>query len=287
MNSRRFIILSVWALFWLGCNGLSSDEPANLHQLPIEELILMIKNGQLPSLESAKLKDEHGNTISSDSLITLQKTGNYFADFFLNDSAEIVEARIRAITEADKKLMNEVSRNGRSSQIKIWEVDCNQQKVLLEEVLIRDQQVRTNGIVSDFNANRDNLALVISIIEKCGMPTLEEVDSIHMEAVWQIFQHAADQKYRKKYFRALKSAAKRGDLNAGEVARMEDRILASDGQPQRYGTYIIQDLATNNWTLYELEAPERVDARRSEVGLGPLAEYLQGWQIPFSTPQIR
>lgn len=117
------------------------------------------------------------------------------------------------------------------------------------------------------------------------MPTLEEVDSSHMQILWEVFQYAASQKYRKKYFHQLKAAAMRGDLNLYDVVSLEDRILASDGQPQRYGTYLTFDRETDAWQLYQLEAPEEVDARRRKVGLGPLRDSLAHQGLSFDVPQ--
>lgn len=128
---------------------------------------------------------------------------------------------------------------------------------------------------------------VMSMLRDHQYPaTLEEVDSLHMKAVWQIFQHAAGQKYRKKYFKQLKTAAHRGDLDPAEVAQMEDRILVADGQPQRYGTYLKYDWPSKTYELYEMEAPELVDSRRSEVGLGPICEFLKEYRVDFSIAQI-
>lgn len=279
MMRRNFLFIAVLVLLWSCGDSIAEQEP--LSKLPSRDLITLIKDNQWPSLDSVRIKDMHGHLISVDSLKALQITGMYFADFYLNKAGKIVETRLRPITDEDKDLMNG------NYPPRIFEVDCSQQEILLEQVLKRDQEVRTNGIISDFNANRENLELVISVIERCGMPTLEEVDSLHMEAIWQIFQHAASQKYRKKYFKHLKSAARRGDLNPAEVANMEDRILVADGQPQRYGTYLIHDRDTRTLSLYDLEAPEKVDARRATVGLGPISEFLIEYGIEFQVPQIQ
>lgn len=288
MMFKRLPLLSVFLCLLLACGeDLSTEAVDPLHRMPDDDFIDLVRSNNFPALDSVVIRDMHYNIISRDSFEILQMAGLYFPELFVNDQGKIIEIRVRVTTDADQKLMDRLSGKSQSSEIRILEVDCRQQSILLEQVLERDSAVRANGITSDFEANRANLEVVISIIENCGMPTLEEVDSLHMEAVWQIFQHAASQKYRKKYFKHLKSAAGRGDLKASEVAKMEDRILVADGQPQRYGTYLHFDRATDAYELYDLEAPERVDARRAEVGLGPIREFLAGYGVDFAVAQIQ
>lgn len=279
MEIKRLFLYVIWVLLLPACNGSAGDD-GPLYKLPAEDLVELIRNEQLPPLEVVTLRDGNGHLISADSLIALQQTGEYFADFFLNQEGDIVEARLRPITIEDRELLS-----GRSKRVRLHNIDCSRKKMLLQLVYHRHQQVIKKGILTDRDANQRNLETVISIIEMCGMPTREEVDSIHMDAIWQIFQHVAGQKYRKKYFKELKSAAGRGDLDPVAVARLEDRILAADGQPQLYGTYLTQDPQTEVWVLYDLEAPEQVDVRRMRVGMGPLSEELQQWGIDFAVQQ--
>ncbi|PHN07742.1 hypothetical protein CRP01_04925 [Flavilitoribacter nigricans DSM 23189 = NBRC 102662] len=285
--TKRLLPALLIAFFYLACGDLTSDVSGKLYKLPTEEMILLIRNQELPSLEGLIIKDKYGNQISTDSLMALQDADEYIPDLYVDAEGTIVEFRLRPMTPEDKQLMNDIHKYGRSSEIRVVDVDCTRQRALLELVEKRNREVRTHGITSDLQANRDNLEMVISIIEHCGMPTLEEVDSVHMATVWTIFQQAASQKYRKKYFKYLKSAAERGDLDPIEVAKLEDRILVADGQPQRYGTYLIDENSDTPWALYKLEAPEQVDARRAKVGLGPLSEELEPYGISFTVPQIQ
>lgn len=141
-----------------------------------------------------------------------------------------------------------------------------------------------NLVNFDVEVDRQNLIEVISLIEKCGMPTLKEVTQKQMDAIWLVFQHS-DNDNRKKYFTMLQKSEKNGDLTKVQIAMMQDRILMSDGKAQIYGSQITQNLQTNEWELYHLEKPESVDKRRLEVGLGPLEEYLRNWNIIFKVGQ--
>lgn len=286
MKRKAWIPLSLIIVIFLACGDHADSGSSGLTLLPQDEMFELMRNRQMPPLDAIELKEEHGRLITPDSLQTLLSSGKFTVDFYQNQEGEIVNGKVRRITEEDKKLRRKSRSMREGPDIRILFVECDQQKELLDLVLEREKKIRKNGYIVDFNAQRDNIETVISIIEQCGMPTLEVVDSIHMSAIWQVFRNDLGQKRRKQYFKHLKKAADRGDLNAGDVAGLEDQILVGDGQPQRFGTYVFQDRETGLWKLYELEAPESVDARRREVGLGPIGEYLVQWEIPFEVTQI-
>ena len=164
------------------------------------------------------------------------------------------------------------------------DVDCSKIKDLLTKTLSLDQEMRRNGSKIDSNIDRENLINVVSIIEKCGMPTLNNVDNKQMSAIWLVFQHA-DNYHRKKYLPLLKKSAENGDLRKSQLALMEDRTLMMDRKPQIYGSQVTKDSETGNWKIYNLENPESVDERRLTVGLGPLKDYVKRWNIDFNVKQ--
>ena len=156
------------------------------------------------------------------------------------------------------------------------EVDCNKKSKILSEVYISDQKIRReNNLIKYAKEDHRNQELVISIIEKCGMPTLNEVTHEQMNAIWLGLQHNADNKYRIKYFPLIEKAVKNGDLSKEQYALMKDRILMDEGKPQIFGSQI------KNGKLYDLEAPETVNERRQEMGLEPIEDYLKRFDITF------
>jgi hypothetical protein len=164
-------------------------------------------------------------------------------------------------------------------QIEMVEVDCNKKGEILDSVYRSDQRIRTTNVSFEQLGKEDhrNQELVISIIEKCGMPSLKEVNENQMRAVFLALQHT-DKKHRKKYFPLIEEAVKKGDLSKQEFALMKDRILVEEGKPQLYGSQF-----TTNGKLHELEDPDNVNERRKEMGMGPLEEYLKRNNIEFPT----
>ena len=161
-------------------------------------------------------------------------------------------------------------------QIELVEVDCNKKGEILDSVYQSDQRIRMSNVPFEQFAKEDhrNQELAISIIEKCGMPSLKEVSRKQLDAIWLALQHT-DKKYRKKYFPLIEEAVKKGDLSKQQYALMKDRILMDDGKPQLYGSQI------KNGKLYELEAPDSVNERRKEMELEPLEEYLKNFNIEY------
>jgi hypothetical protein len=155
------------------------------------------------------------------------------------------------------------------------EVDCNKKSEILNEVYISDQKIRReNNLIKYAKEDHRNQELIISIIEKCGMPTLNEVNQKQMDAIWLGLQHT-ENKYRIKYFPLIEKAVKNGDLSKEQYALMKDRILMDEGKPQIFGSQI------KNGKLYDLEEPETVNERRQEMGLEPIEDYLKRFDITF------
>jgi len=159
--------------------------------------------------------------------------------------------------------------------VDIIEVDCSKKHQILSEVYESDQRIRkSNELIKYAKEDHRNQELVISIIEKCGMPTLKEVTQKHMNAIWLGLQHS-NKKIRKKYFPKIEKAVENGDLSKQQYALMKDRILMDEGKSQIYGSQI------KNGKLYKLENPETVNERRKKMGMGTIEDYLKHFNIQF------
>ena len=160
--------------------------------------------------------------------------------------------------------------------VDIIEVDCSKKHQILSKVYESDQRIRkSNELMKYAKEDHRNQELVISIIEKCGMPTLNEVTQKHMNAIWLGLQHT-DEKIRQKYFPKIEKAVENGDLSKQQYALMKDRILMDEGKPQIYGSQI------KKGKLYKLENPETVNERRKEMGMGTIEDYLKYFNIQFN-----
>jgi len=126
--------------------------------------------------------------------------------------------------------------------------------------------------------DHENIEIVVSYLETCGMPTLAEVNEQQMAGIWVVLQHAHPE-YQRKYIPLLEESARSGDIEWPAIALMKDRALMYEVKPQVYGSQVSND------TLYDLEDPEYVDQRRAAIGMEPLKDYLQYFGIDFIIEQ--
>ncbi len=118
-------------------------------------------------------------------------------------------------------------------------------------------------------ADRASTARMKEIIARCGWPGVSLVGPDAANAAWCLVQHAdRDLAFQKQCLPLVERAAREGEAEAAHHAYLYDRIAVAEGRPQRYATQYGPDGKPR-----PLEDEARVDDRRAEVGLEPLAEY--------------
>jgi len=280
-SSRHHGLVFVF-YFLVLCLFVSSCTQAKLSKMGDDDLIERTIAHQIPSLEELELLDLNHNSISTDSFSALVSDTNYFPDFYVNKKSEIVQVRVRKRNNEDlfllEKLQKRIREVDEAVVVNKIEIDCTQKRHLLIDVFNRDQAMRNGTMEFDEQKEHMNLEIILSLIEDCGIPTLEEVSDVELAAVWVVLQHGPA-KYQKKYIPLLEESARRGDIKWSVIALMKDRALMHDGLPQKYGSQII------GRSLYTLEDPECVNQRRMEMDMEPLEDYLQRFGIEFNVEQ--
>ncbi len=110
------------------------------------------------------------------------------------------------------------------------------------------------------------------ILDSLGWPGVSQVGSEGAEAAWLVVQHAiARPALQRRALELVRAAVQRGDATAVMAAMLDDRIRTLEGRLQRYGTQFDWD-ASGQLSPLPIEDPSGVDARRQEIGLGPLAD---------------
>lgn len=270
--SSKYLFL-IFTVVLISCQG------DGLKPIKEDVLIERIANQNLPSPANVVIKSISGEVITIDSLQKLEMTGNYTEDYYVDKTGEIKEIVIRRKTLKDEEFLAKLSqRLNRAPILKVVEIDCADKVNILQTAYDNDQNNRKAGVDIDPEMDLQNLETIVSFLEKCGMPTLEEVNYVQMAGIWLVLQHAHPS-YQKKYIPLIEKAAANGDLNFSVVASMKDRALMHEGKPQIYGTQV------KDGKLYYLKDPEYVDQRRKEKDMEPLAQYLFRFSIDFDVPQ--
>jgi tetratricopeptide (TPR) repeat protein len=131
-----------------------------------------------------------------------------------------------------------------------------------------------------------NLVKVTSILDTEGWPGKEKVGEKGCQALFLVIQHS-DLSTQEKFLPTMRDAAKKGDLDKRLLAALEDRIAIRQGKKQIYGTQIGKNVTLDKSYVFPIEDPDNVDARRAEVNLPPIADYVKNWNIEWNVEDYK
>lgn len=119
--------------------------------------------------------------------------------------------------------------------------------------------------------DRKNQEQLSSIFEQCGWP--KEISSDAHNTIFLILQHSPDSMMR-QYYPLVVEYSEAGLLEQNDRATMYDRLQMRAGKYQKYGTQTFQDDQNRN-LVWPIDAPEKLEERRAEVGLPNMSTYFQ------------
>ncbi len=135
-------------------------------------------------------------------------------------------------------------------------------------------------------ADSIDLKKIIDILDTKGWVGADKVGAQANQTLFLVIQHA-DIKTQEKYLPMMREAVKNGNASSSSLALLEDRVALGEGKKQMYGSQIGRNTKTNEYYVLPLEDPDDVDKRRSEVGLGLLAEYVKHWDINWNIEEYK
>ena len=144
---------------------------------------------------------------------------------------------------------------------------------------VSDQEVRHRWLKDQQNetiraemkkVDEAHEARLREIIREYGWPGQSLVGKKAAGAAWTVAQHGSSD-FLHQTLPMMKDAVAKGELSGGLYATSVDRVRINDGQKQLYGSQF--DTNGDKCEPLPIEDAEHVDARRKEVGLGPLNEY--------------
>jgi hypothetical protein len=147
----------------------------------------------------------------------------------------------------------------------------------LERLLAQDQddlqKFRAKEIsLEDINRNiRERTEQVREILRQ-AFPTKRLVGEKAYEAFIALILHSDDPELMTLVATAIFSLGIE-DADRAHAAYIVDKLLVREGKPQRYGTQFSLINKKDSVVFLPVEEPEKLDARRAEIGLPPLSEY--------------
>jgi hypothetical protein len=146
-----------------------------------------------------------------------------------------------------------------------------------EDLRIREELARSGALFEGYHprmreVHERNAGRLGAIMEAHGWPGRSFVGEDASAAAWLILQHAiSNPSLQRRGLTLIREAAATGDVSSIHVAMLEDRIRSNEGKGQRYGTQFDWD-ENGLMSPLPIEDEPKVDERRAEIGLTPLAE---------------
>jgi hypothetical protein len=131
-----------------------------------------------------------------------------------------------------------------------------------------------------------NLIKIKLLLDKYGWLGTDVIGEQGNSTLFLVIQHS-DIATQEKYLPMMREAVKNGKAKGSALALLEDRVALRQGKRQIYGSQIGRDNDTKLYYVSPLDDPDNVDKRRAEVGLQPLADYVNYWQIKWDVEQYK
>jgi hypothetical protein len=123
-------------------------------------------------------------------------------------------------------------------------------------------------------------------VRERGWPTRTHAGDNASHAAWLILQHSPFYDWQSDMLPMLEQLAERGELARSDLALFTDRVLIHRGEPQRFGSQF--DLVDGRLVPAPIADVPQLDARRTGMGLPPMAEYVrtlaEGYRLPVMWP---
>lgn len=267
---KRFVFLIFFAVF-VSCRNTPAIQP-----ISYDEMVMLIEQNQLQISQDITYYSANGDLLTKEERLELNDALR-FADYYVLDDTLLIKVVLKEVEKVRYQVkQSPLLKNGAS------DIDCSNLVTLLERIYFRDQEDRKDNLKDD-GIDAYNVQVVDWIIEKCGMPTPDTAGPNGLDTMWLVIQHATLEK-RLEYFPLFLQASKAGHLERQNIALMQDRILMDQGKEQLYGSQVLLQ-SDGSYVLYDLREPQKVDHRRAIMGLPPLEEYLNYFNIKFDVPQ--
>jgi hypothetical protein len=121
---------------------------------------------------------------------------------------------------------------------------------------------------------RRHKPLLENILRTHGFPSYALVGKTSSHNFWLLVQHCDDDPaFQRQVLTLMGEEVRRGNADPRDYAYLVDRVNLNTGKSQVYGTQVTY--RDGKAVPKALQDADRVDQRREEVGLKPLAEYLR------------
>ncbi|MDN3204069.1 DUF6624 domain-containing protein [Algoriphagus sediminis] len=125
---------------------------------------------------------------------------------------------------------------------------------------------------SIFRANQEKAS---KILEEVGYPGFDKVGQVGERNFWLIVQHSDfNLAFQEEVLDLMHEEVLEGNASPSNYALLTDRVRMNKGEKLVYGTQVNYNFITGEAFSLPTEDPENLNARRAEMGLEPIEDYL-------------
>lgn len=135
--------------------------------------------------------------------------------------------------------------------------------------------------------DEESALAVRTLIDRYGWMGVDEIGSEASQTLSLAIQHVDDLVVQQHYLPLLSEAVKSNKAEPWQLAFLTDRILMNQGKKQVYGTQVI--ISKNEYGPYvvPLENIDKVDELRAQLGLPPLKDYLEEFDMEWDVERYK
>ena len=160
---------------------------------------------------------------------------------------------------------------------------ANKQRELLLEIVDKDQ-TKPSDREKLLKLHQDHELKLCQIIKTAGWPTSALVDHEGVFATYLILKNGTYELQR-DLLPVIVAVIKKDPIQKREFAALFDRLRVSAGMKQLFGTTAV---STDGFlVLYPIEDQAKLDARRAEFGLSPMAQHIRNLERTYGKPLIK
>lgn len=182
----------------------------------------------------------------------------------------------KAITRAEKIEESPAVVLGEAGPLPAGRVDAIAaelaRRVRLDQAVRRDPGRR--GEMARVDA--ENRSWLTGLVREVGWIDAGRFGPKAANGAFLLVQHSGDRPLMAAALPEIEKDVRAGRIDAQPYALLYDRLHFMRGGKQRYGTQVVVR-EDGSQVVERLEDPDKVDERRREIGLGPLADYLRGF----------
>ena len=206
---------------------------------------------------------------------------------FLLAAASTLFAQSSCLTSDDIKVMLDRVNAGQPATLN-KKLEENLVKLATKHRQLLEEAIRDNNDSAQRHLNEDKEKSgpkFCQLIKQYGWPTTSLVEQDGVSATFLLLQNTSSYELQRDLLPVVLAAAKFDDNQKPEFAGLVDRLRASAGKKQLFGTLAIP--SNGLLVLYPIEDEKHVEERRKQVGLTPLPDYLRYLERVYRTPLVR